>query len=148
MPKRIIESEYVGRGEVKAVMELFESNNVLQYSEVRRLMGLKKSEFLPYDVRPVKYEVELVRILGRLVDFGILLKSVVGRKSYYRLNPPKYMKKISSAKRDFADIKKDKKGIERELIEYREQNMALIMENAKLKERLAQYEGSWAAAPD
>ncbi len=148
MPKRIIESEYIEREDVKAIMELFESNNVLQYCDVRRSTGLKKSEFLPYDARPVKYEVELVRILGRLVDFGILLKSAVGKKSYYRLNPPKYRKKISSAKREFTDVKKGKLGIEKELIEYREQNMALILENAELKERLAQYEGSWAAAPE
>jgi regulator of replication initiation timing len=144
MPKKIIESEYIEREEVKAVITLFESSNVLQYCDVRRDIGLKKSEFLPFDVRPVNHEVELVRILRRLVDFGFLLKSVVGRKSYYRLNPSKFKTK----KREFADIKKDKSGMERELIEYREQNMQLILENAELKERLAQYEGSWAAAPD
>ena len=144
MPKKIIESEYIEREEVKAAMELFESSNVLQYCDVRRELGLKKSEFLPYDVRPVKHEVELVRILGRLVDFGIILKSVVGRKSYYRLNPSRYR----TTKREFADIKKDKSGIEKELIEYREQNMQLILENAELKERLVQYEGAWAQAPE
>jgi hypothetical protein len=144
MPKLIIESEYVERDDVKAVMKLFESNNVLQYSEIRRGLGLKKSEFKPYDTRPIKYEIELVRVLKRLASFEILLKAKVGRDSFYRLNPKKLQEKFSTTKKRFADIKKDKKGIEREIIEYRERNMTLILENTKLKERLAQYEGAWA----
>lgn len=144
MPKLIIESEYVERDDVKAVIELFESNNVLQYSEIRRGLGLKKSEFKPYDMRPIKYEIELVRVLKRLASFEILLKAKAGRDSFYRLNPKKLQEKFSKPKRRFSDISKYKKGIEKELIELREQNMMLILENSKLKERLAQYEGTWA----
>lgn len=144
MPKKIIESEYAERDDVKAVIKLFESNHVLQYSEIRRELGLKKSELGPYDVRPIRYEIELVRILKRLIEFGILFKSKVGRDSFYRLNPVKYQDKFSTPERRFPDILKDKKGIEREYIECREQNMALVLENARLKERLSQYEDAWA----
>jgi hypothetical protein len=133
MPKLIIEAEYVERDDVKTVIKLFEMNQVLQYSEIRRELGLKKGELKPYNLRPIKYEIELVRILKRLTKFEVLFKSKVGRYSFYRLNPLKYQEKFSRPKRRFEDIKKDKKGIERELIECREQSMALILENTKLK---------------
>ena len=144
MPKLIIESEYVERDDVKAVINLFERKQVLKYAEIRRELVFKKSKIRPYNVRLIKHEIELVRILKRLIKFGILFKSKVTRDSFYLLNPLKYGGKFSTTKRRFADIKKDKKGIEREMIEYRERNMALILENTKLKERLAQYEGAWA----
>ncbi len=144
MPKLINESEYIERDDVKEVLKLFELSNVLQYSEIRRELGLKKGDLRPYNLRPITYEVELVRILNRLIKFEILFKAKVGRDSYYRLNPIKHKEKFSRPKKSFEDIKKGKKGIEKELIEYRQQNMALILENTKLKERLSQYEEVWA----
>lgn len=143
MPKLIVESEYVERDDVKAVIKLFEDNQVMRYSEIRRELGLKKSEFKPYDMRPVTYEVELVRILKRLVKFKVLFKSKIGTYSFYRLNPLKYRERASRAERQFADVKEAAEGIEKRYMECREQVMALILENSRLKERLSRYEDAW-----
>jgi len=144
MPKIINESEYLKRDDVKAVIQQFELLEVLKYSEIRKNLGLKKRELRPYNTRPVKYEVELVRILKRLMKFDFLFKSKMGNNSYYRINPSKLKEIKSRPTKSFENIKKDKKGIEKELIEIREQSMALILENTRLKERLSQYEDAWA----
>lgn len=146
MPKLINEPEYIKRKAVKAVIRAFEERQMQQYCEIRKGLVYKRQR--PYDEKPIRHEVELIRILKRLIKFEILLKFKVNRDSFYILNPSKYQEKFSPAKRRFADIKKDKKGIEKEFIECREQNMALILENTKIKERLAQYEESWAAPLD
>jgi hypothetical protein len=145
MPKLVTEQEYLERRDVKAVIRAFEGKQMQQYCEIRKGLVYKKRR--PYDERPIRHEVELTRILKRLVTFDILIKFKVRRDSFYILNPLKYQETFSPAKVRFEDSKKDKSGIEKEFVELREQNMALILENTNLKERLAQYEGSWAAAP-
>lgn len=147
MPKIINEPQYIQRKEVKAVLMLFEGEKKLQYKEIRNELLPARGETSPIKLQPIKHEVELVRILKRLVKFGVLFKSKGKRDSFYKINPRKFGGPTAT-KRRFLSVKKDKKGIEKEILDIREQNMALILENARLKERLAQYGELWVVGPD
>jgi hypothetical protein len=147
MPKIINEQDFLARSDVKAVMNLFDTTQLLQYCEIRSALLYMEGKSNLYKMPPIKHEVELVRILKRLLKFDVLIKSKIDKHSFYILNPLKYEEKFSPIKKRFSQIKKDTQGTEKEIIEYREQNMALILENSQLKERLAQYEGAWGAGP-
>lgn len=150
MPKKILEEDYVKREDVKAVINLFRHEPRLQYSEIREKLGLKKGNLKPYNkekylkykgsYRIINHETQLQRILKKLEEFETLYKYRRERgPSYYFVIPQELLfslelqDTIKITKSMFFAMRERQKSLEKKYKDCHERNLALIDENARLK---------------